>query len=196
MWRGSSSTPSRSRPAHLAAMDRDVLHAGLRIARDHQAGGDVGAAVVLVVGRQRQQRAEIDVAMHDLLHRRRRHLLPRQRIERAASWKRASTSPGSTPIASAIQARLRDEAGDDRHLVAVRARETSVARAPSSRLAIAASSKRSADLVADHREPVARRQMIEPVAQGPDRRRRIAPEGFGRRNFHSRLNLGHGGRSS
>ena len=51
------------RPGELAAMDRDVLLSGLRIAHDHQAGADVGPAVVLVVGRQRQLPHQIDVAM-------------------------------------------------------------------------------------------------------------------------------------
>ena len=58
------------RPAELQPVDRDVLDAGRGIARDQQAGGDVGAVVVLVVRRQRQLLAEIDLAMHDLLHRR------------------------------------------------------------------------------------------------------------------------------
>jgi hypothetical protein len=37
----------------LAAVDRDVLLSGFRIANDHQARGDVGTAVMLVVRGQR-----------------------------------------------------------------------------------------------------------------------------------------------
>ena len=66
------------RPGELAAVDRDVLLSGLRIAHDHQAGADVRPAVVLVVGRQRQLAHQIDLAMHHLLRRRGRHLLPRR----------------------------------------------------------------------------------------------------------------------
>ena len=65
------------RPAQLAAMDRDVLHAGTRIARDQQPGGDVGSAVELVVHRQRQELRKVDLAMHDLLHGRGFHLVSR-----------------------------------------------------------------------------------------------------------------------
>jgi hypothetical protein len=58
------------RAAQLAAMDRDVLLSRARIAGDHQAGGDVGPAVVLVVGGKRKQLLEIHLAMNDLLRRR------------------------------------------------------------------------------------------------------------------------------
>ena len=68
--------------AHLQAMDGDVLHAGLRIARDQQAGRDVGPAVELVVDRDRQQPRQIDLAVHDLLRGRARDLAPGQGIER------------------------------------------------------------------------------------------------------------------
>ena len=69
------------RSAQLQAMDGDVLRSRFRVARDHEPGGDVWAAVELVVGRQRQQPGEIDVAMHHLLRRRARRFAPRQRVE-------------------------------------------------------------------------------------------------------------------
>ena len=71
------------RPGELAAVDRDVLLSGLRIAHDHDAGRDVRPAVVLVVGRQRQKFRKIERrAVNDLLRRRRFHLLPRRRMGR------------------------------------------------------------------------------------------------------------------
>src|SRR3954471_12756900 len=68
-------------PGQLAAVNRDVLFPGARIAHDHDAGGNIGTAVVLVVGRQRQNFREIERrAMHGLLGGRRLDLLPRRRI--------------------------------------------------------------------------------------------------------------------
>ena len=83
VWRGSTSTPSRFGPLSWQRWIETFCSPVLRIAHDHQAGGDVGAAVVLVMGRQRQQRGEIDPrAMHDLLRRRASRPPPRQRIAR------------------------------------------------------------------------------------------------------------------
>ena len=62
-------------------MDRDVLGAGPGVASDHQAGGDIRPAVVLVVGGKRKLPREIDVAMHHLVHRRRRRLAPWDRLK-------------------------------------------------------------------------------------------------------------------
>ena len=67
---------------HLAAMDGDVLLAGLRIARDHEARADVGAAIVLVMRRHRQLLEQIDLPVHHLLHRCVADLLPGQRTGR------------------------------------------------------------------------------------------------------------------
>ncbi len=56
------------RALELQPVDRDVLAAGFGIARDHQPGGDVGAGVELMMGRQRQQFLQIDrVAVRHLL---------------------------------------------------------------------------------------------------------------------------------
>ncbi len=64
--------------ADLTAMNRHVLHAGFRIARDQQRSGDIGTAVVLVVLGDRQLPQQIDIAMDHLLHRRCVDLDPRQ----------------------------------------------------------------------------------------------------------------------
>ena len=66
----------------LQAMDGDVLRARFGVARDQEAGGDVGAAVVLVVNGNGQEPLEVDMAMHDVLGRPRRHLPPGQRVLR------------------------------------------------------------------------------------------------------------------
>ena len=109
------------RRAQLAAMDRDVLLAGARVARDHQAGRDVGPAVVLVMGRERQEALEIERA--DARPPARARIPPRTESDAsAASWKRAS-------IRRADAHRLRhpaavgDEPGDDRDRDGRRARE-------------------------------------------------------------------------
>ena len=160
------------RAAQLAAVDRDVLLAGARIARDHQAGGDVGAAVVLVVGRKRQQPREIDLAMHDLLRRRRCRFPPRQRIERRVLEAREHLAPARRPSpqpSSRGRRRGRRPPGSD-----VRpGRGNSVARCPSSRLAMAASSNRRPTPGSSTTQPLARRQMVEPIPQRADRLRRV-----------------------
>ncbi|MCY1553010.1 hypothetical protein D9M68_894500 [compost metagenome] len=51
----------------LDADDRDVLLAGRRIARNHEAGSDIGPAVVLAMRGNRQQRTHVDFLVHDLL---------------------------------------------------------------------------------------------------------------------------------
>jgi len=64
---------------HLDPVDRHVLHAGTWIARNHEAGGNVRPVVVLAVGRDRQQRVQVDaLRVDDLLARRffARHFLP------------------------------------------------------------------------------------------------------------------------
>src|SRR5712671_672066 len=55
------------RAADLAAMDRNILDAGARIARDQQTGCYIGAAIEFVVLGDRQQLEKIDLAMHDIL---------------------------------------------------------------------------------------------------------------------------------
>ena len=54
--------------AHLQAVDRHVLVAGLRVGRDDEARGDVRAAVVLVVDGNGEIAGEVDLADHFLLH--------------------------------------------------------------------------------------------------------------------------------
>ncbi len=54
--------------ADLAAQDGDVLQAGLRVPGDHQARRDVGAAVVLVQSRHRQELQDVEsLPVDDLL---------------------------------------------------------------------------------------------------------------------------------
>ena len=56
------------RTADLAAQDGDVLQAGLRVPGDHQARRDVGAAVVLVQSRHRQELQDVEsLPVDDLL---------------------------------------------------------------------------------------------------------------------------------
>jgi hypothetical protein len=53
---------------HLNAVDRHVLHAGARIARNDETRRDVRAVVVFAVGGNRQQCVQVDaVRMNDLL---------------------------------------------------------------------------------------------------------------------------------
>ena len=66
--------------ADLAAMNRDVLNAGLRIAGDQQRRRDIGPAVMFVVFRNRQLLQQIDLAVNDVVHRRRGYLDPWQRM--------------------------------------------------------------------------------------------------------------------
>ena len=66
----------------LDPVDRNVLRPRLRVSGDHQAGGDVGAVVVLAVGGYGQHLARIDALLHHLLAEclARRHLPPGQRV--------------------------------------------------------------------------------------------------------------------
>ena len=66
--------------ADLAAMDRDVLNAGRRISGNQQRRRNIRAAVVFVVLWDRQLPQQVDVAVNHVMHRRRRHLDPRQRM--------------------------------------------------------------------------------------------------------------------
>ena len=54
---------------HLQSHDRDVLTASLGVFRNNQAGGDVGAAVVLVVGGDRQVAQQVWRQLDDVLGR-------------------------------------------------------------------------------------------------------------------------------
>jgi hypothetical protein len=71
-WQDQDAEPVRA--VDLDSIDRDVLHAGLRISSDHQARGDVGTMVVFAVRRDRQKRTDVAIAVfeavHDLLDRR------------------------------------------------------------------------------------------------------------------------------
>ncbi|MNR01886.1 hypothetical protein D3C85_1177100 [compost metagenome] len=69
------------RATHLQAVDRDVLHPGARVAGDQQAGGDVGATVVLVMSGDRQLFVQVDLTVHHLLAWRIGDFIPGQRIE-------------------------------------------------------------------------------------------------------------------
>jgi len=53
--------------AHLTAMNRDVLNAVLRIARDEQRRSNIGSAIEFVVFGNRQLAKQIDMTMHHLL---------------------------------------------------------------------------------------------------------------------------------
>jgi hypothetical protein len=156
------------RPADLAAVDGDVLHAGARVARDDQPGGDVRTAVQLVVGRQGQQAGEIDaVAMHDMLNRGARHLRPRNGVLRrgteAGNDLRAGNAHDFRHPAS-----IPEQAGDDRNGMAVRLRKKgrlfSVEPLGDGGQRVA-----QGDAGADHGQPVGVRQSVEPVTQGSDR---------------------------
>ena len=139
-WRGRSSTPRRLGPLNWQRwIETFCLPVrGLRVII--RPARDVGAAVVLVVRRQRKQMLEIDLTMDDLLRRRRCRLPPRDRIERGVLKARQHLS-GSTPIASAIQSRL-ETRPETTGIGCPPGRGNSVARSPSRRLAMAASSKR------------------------------------------------------
>ena len=67
--------------AQLQAVERHILHTSHWIACDTQSCGDISAVVMLIMCRQRQLLAEVDLAMHDLLHRRGLNLHPWQRIK-------------------------------------------------------------------------------------------------------------------
>ncbi len=94
------------RTADLAAQDGDVLQAGLRVPGDHQARRDVGAAVVLVQSRHRQELQDVEsLPVDDLL--RGAELRSCQGSGWAAAcWKWATRRSCVVPRASAIQARL------------------------------------------------------------------------------------------
>ena len=156
------------RRVDLAAMDGDVLRAGLRISRDQQAGADIGAAVELVVGRDRQLRDEIDALMHHLLRRRSGDFPPRQRMRRGVGEARQHgvghhAHGVGDPGAIAEQARHHRDgmtAGSrkERRLLAVEAlgnRGQLVAQI---------------DARPHDRQPVVRGEIVEPATQGGDRR--------------------------
>ena len=130
------------RAAELQAVDGDVLRAGLRVARDQQAGRDVGPAVELVVHRDRQQPRQIDLAMHHLLRGRARDLAPGQGIERGLLEGREQAVVGDAHRLG-HPAAVGGQPGDHRNRMAVRAAERASPCWPSSVLAMAASSKRS-----------------------------------------------------
>src|SRR5262249_55487953 len=64
-------------------MERNILNVGYWIARNADSRADVRAAVMLVMRRQRQLLAEVNVPIYDRLDRRVRYLLPRQWFERS-----------------------------------------------------------------------------------------------------------------
>ena len=175
VWRGSSSAPSRFGPLSCSRWIETFWMpvAGLRaISRP---GRDVGAAVVLVVRRQRQLAAEIDLAMHDLLRRRVRDFLPGQRIERGVLEARQHLARlDAHRVGDPLP--VGDEPGDHRHRVSVRTRKQRRLHAVEP-LGDGGKLELQRDVRPDHGEPVARRQMIEPVAQGRDRARRVAQPG-------------------
>ena len=172
-------------PAQLAAMDRDVLLARARIAGDHQAGRDIGAAVVLVVSWQWKQMLEIDLTMDDLLRRRRCRLPPRDRIERSLLKARQHLSRLDChclghPVA------IGDEAGDHGDRVPPRTRKQRCAR-PVETLGDGRQLEAKSGAGLDHQQAIARRQMIEPVAERPDRLRRVVAVRSRRRELSAGL---------
>ena len=174
------------RTAELQAVDRDVLHAGLGVARDQQAGGDVGAVVVFVVHRHRQLLAEIDLAMHDLLHRAALHFLARQRVERRVLIARQHLA-GLDAHRLGNPLPVGHQAGQHRHRVVVGPRKQC-------RLVTVETLGDRRQLEAQggawlhHRQPVSGGQMIKPGAQRGDRLRPVAR----RRRCGRRCGSGHG----
>jgi hypothetical protein len=154
----------------LNAVDRHVLHPGGRVARDHQAGGDVGAAVVLAVGGNRQQRTDIQrgigaKVVHDLL---------------AGSLAGRDLAPRRGPLAGLAEAAqhlglrhahrlgdpraLRHEARHHRHRMPAGLREQHGLPAVEP-LGHGGQRMREPDAGPGDREPVGRGQMAQPRAQ-------------------------------
>ena len=162
------------------ARDRPVALAGLGIARDDAAGGDVRPALVLEEARDRQQR-EVGIVLDDLLARRRvddgrrRAARPGPR----AGARRGSASP--TPSASAISARVGMQVGDQRQLAAVDVRDAHG-------LAVVRDEPcgqpgGGVECLADLDQPAAGRELREPRPQrlGVRRRHRARPSARARR---------------
>ncbi len=163
------------RAAQLAAVDRDVLLSRARIAGDHQPGGDIGAAVVLVVDGKRQQAREvhvmIGVTMDHLLRRRRRGLPPRDRIERGVLEARQDLARLDAHRLG-HPAAVGYETGDDRNRMPARTRKQRCAQ-PVETLGDGRELEAKPDAGLDDRQPVTRREMVEPVPQRADRLRRV-----------------------
>ena len=142
---------------------------------------DVGAAVVLVVGRQRQQLREVDLAMDHLLRRRGAHLAPGKRIERGLLEPRQHLARLDAHRLG-HPAAVGDEPGDHRDRMPAGTRKQGGAPAVEA-LGDGRQLETKPDLGPDHRQPVARRQMVEPVPQAADRLRRVVAMGRSRRRF-------------
>src|SRR3954447_18206545 len=158
-------------PAQLAAMNRNVLLARPRVAGDHQAGRDVGAAVVLVVGWQWKQLLEIDLTMDDFLRRPRFCLPPWDGIKCGVLKSRQHLFRFDThrfrhPVA------IGHEAGDNGNRMSARTREQRCTQ-PVQTLRDRRQLETKAGAGLDPPQPVARRKMIEPVTQRTDRLRRV-----------------------
>ena len=150
-------------PMQLAAVNRDVLGSSARIAGDYQAGGDVRAAVVLVMGGKRQQPREVHVPMHDLVHRRRGGLPPRNRMQRRVAKAREHLARLHAHGVSHPGA-VGNEAGHDGDRVSARTRKQ---RSPHSiePLGNGRQLETQADTRPEDHEPIARREMVEPIPQ-------------------------------
>ena len=152
----------------LAAMDRDVLLSGLWVAHDHDAGRDIGAAVVLVVGRQRQDFGEIEltvsVPVHHLLRRRGCHLLPRNRMERRVLETLQHLGELDAHRLG-DPAPVRHDSGNHRDGVAIRPREQRGALTVEP-LGVGCDLEFQPDVWLDNCKAVARAKMVQPFAQG------------------------------
>ena len=150
----------------LAAVNRDVLGSSARIAGDHQAGADVRAAVVLVVGGKRQQPREVHITMHDLMHRRRGRLPPRDRMQCSVAKAREHLARFHAHRVSHPGA-VGNEAGHDGNRVSARMRKQ---RSPHSiePLGNGRQLETQADTRRENHEPLARREMVEPITQRAD----------------------------
>jgi hypothetical protein len=165
-------------------MDRDVLLSGFRIAHDHDARGDVRSAVVLVVGRQRQDLRNVHRrAMHDLLGLRGFHLLPRHWIGRRLLEMRQHFA-GLDAHRLGHPAAVGNEAGHhrDRMTAGLRKQGGALAVEP---LGVGRELELQTDLRLQHGQAAAGGEMVEPVPQAADRLRRV-----GLVDWH--LVLGHG----
>ena len=158
-------------PVQLAAVDGDVLSPRPRIAGDHQAGGNIRPAVVLVVSRKRKLLREIHVAMHHLVHRRRHRLAPWDGLKRRIA-KAGENLAGFHSHRLSHPPPVGNESGGDRDRMPARVRKQRRPHAVEP-LGDGGELEAQADAGREHHQPVACREVIEPLPQRADRLRGI-----------------------
>ena len=157
------------RPRDLETVDRDVLNAGPRVARNHQPRRDIGPGVERIVLRDRKRGGEVGVAVDAFLARAVGHLPPGKRLLGCGA-ETVEHRAGLDAHRLGNPAPVRNEARDHRYLVAAsveaerRRKEHGLARVPP--LGERGEGEVQRDARPGDGEPVRGLQPVEPGTEG------------------------------